>query len=139
MSAIGGPAVQAIPRSVTLQPGSTPTAPVATDISVGDLWVYSVEIEVPKGSAGLMGFALQYAGTQIIPWSTTASFVVADDYQHTFPIDAELGKGLKLVGYNQGAWAHTIYLRFLGVPIAAYSRGRVGAPIAPLDLSRLGA
>ena len=138
MPDVGGPSVQAIPRSVTLQPGSTPSAPVATDISLGDVWCYSVEVEVPKGTALLMGFALTYANTQIIPWSQTPSFITVDDYEHTFPIDAELGKGLALVGYNAGAWPHTVYMRFLAVPVASRAASAAAAPMPALDLSALG-
>lgn len=138
MSAIGAPDVQAYPFDITLQPGSTAAAPVTTAIGVADIWCYSVQIEVPKGPAGVMGFFLTYANTQIVPWSQSKHYLVVDDFDHTFPVNAELGKGLAMVGYNTGYWPHTVYFRFLGVPIAAYSAAQPQAPVAPVDLSALG-
>ena len=105
---------------------------------MGDVWCYSVEIEVPRGPSLMMGFALTYANTQIIPWSTSASYLIVDDYQHSFPIDAELGKGLALVGYNAGAWPHTVYMRFLAVPVSSRAASAAAAPMPALDLSALG-
>lgn len=136
--AVGGPDVQALPDNITVQPGSTAAAPVTTAINVGDIWCYSVDIEVPPGPGGQMGFYMTYANTQIVPWSQTPFFLVVDDFKHTFPVNAELGKGLAMVAYNTGYWPHTVYFRFLGVPIASYAAAQPQAPVAPVDLSALG-
>lgn len=138
MSSVGAPSVYAFPVNITFQPGSTPAAPVTTPINLGDIYCYSVEVEVLSGPGGLMGFYLSYASTPILPWGQTPTFLTVDNYQHTFPINAELGGSLACVGYNLGDWPHTAFLRFLGIPVAAYSANAPIAPVAELDLSGLG-
>lgn len=135
---IGSPEIQYLPFSFTFQPGSTPTAPVSVSPNIGDIWCYSIEVEVPIGPGGAMGFALTYANTQILPFSQAASYLVVDGYQKSFDVRTELGKSLQLVGYNTGYWPHTVYLRFAGIPIAAYQQQQPIPPASPLDLSQLG-
>lgn len=138
MSAIGLGAVHALPFNVTFQPGSTPAAPVTVAIPLGDVYAYSVEIEVPDGPSGNMGFYLLYAGVPIVPYAQTPTFLVVDDYEHTFPIAAELASSLNIVGYNTGYWPHTVYMRFLATPISAYAGNLIIPPTSQLDLSGLG-
>jgi hypothetical protein len=139
MSNVGGPVQQAIPYNVTVQPGSTPAAPVTTPIMLGDLWVYSVDFVVPPGPGGAMGFNLSYASSVILPWSpvqqigSNTNFFIVDDWVENVMVDAEISQGLAFVGYNQGAWPHTVYMRFNATPISAYGIG-VQAPVAPVVL-----
>lgn len=140
MSNIGGPAQQAIPFNVTVAPGSTAAVPVTTAITLGDLWVYSVDFVVPPGPGGAMGFNLSYGGGPILPWSpisqsgANTDFFIVDNWTENVVVDAEIGASLTFVAYNTGFWPHTVYMRFNATPIVAYSVNSQ-APIAPLDLS----
>lgn len=136
MAAVGGPLIRAYQVSVTVATGSTSAAPVTTPIVIDDIYCYSVEVEVPDGPAGLMGFYIQYASTQIVPWGPNGTYLRVDDYEHTYPVEAELGKSLAVVAYNTGAWPHTIYMRFLGTPIGAYQASQPVAPVTPIDFGQ---
>lgn len=138
MSAVGGPTIQAIQVACTFPKGSTFANQHVIPIDIGDVWCYSVEVQIPDGPKGNLAIALQYAGTQIVPWGVEGGFLQADNYEKSFPVDAELGQGLQLVGFNTGNFDHTAFLRFLVVPIAAYGAGVAAAPAPALDLSGLG-
>lgn len=138
MSAIGGPQIQPVQVACTFNTGTTFNNQQTIPINIGNVWCHSVEVQVPDGPKGNLAFALQYAGTQIIPWGVSGGFLQVDNYENTFAVDAELGKGLQAVGFNTGNFKHTVFMRFLVVPISAYLAGSVKAPVAPLDLSGLG-
>ena len=138
MGQVGAPVRQALPFTVTVPAGTQINAPAAFPLAIGDSWVYSIEVEVPKGSGGAMGFNIAYAGTQIIPWSTPVTWLVVENYRNTFQVDAEMGNGLVLKAYNTGYWNHQIFLRVNATPISAYLGGQAQAPVAPLDLSSIG-
>lgn len=140
MSNVGGPLLQAIPYNAVVAPGSTPAAPVTTQVVLGDLWVYSVDFVVPPGPGGAMGFNLSYGGTPILPWSplsqpgANTDFFIVDDWQENVVVDSEIGSSLTFIAYNTGFWPHTVYMRFNATPIAAYA-SNAQAPPALLDLS----
>ena len=138
MSAVGGPTIQAIQQQITIPPGTQQNAPQTTNIDLGGVWCYSVEVEVPSGPHGVMGFRIQYAGTQVVPWGVGGGWLVVDDYEKTYPWGAEVGSSLQVVGYNLGNFAHSVFLRFLATPIASYQSALVQAPQQALDLSGLG-
>lgn len=133
MSQVGSPQIQAIPFTVTVPGGTQINAPQTTALPLADMWVESIEVEVPPGPGGSMGFNLVYAGTQMIPFSQQTSWLIVDNYQHSFPVSSQMGKGLQVVAYNIGFWNHSIYLRVLGTPISAYLAGAAQAPPAPID------
>lgn len=123
---------------LTVAPGSTPSAPSVQTISLGDIWCYSVDVLIPPGPLGTVGFYLQYANLPIVPFAQTPTFLVADDYSHTFELDTEIGASLELVAYNQGFWPHTLYFTFNGVPVVSYGLTQPQPPAQALDLSTLG-
>lgn len=135
MSNVGASQLQVLPYTVTFQPGTTPAAPVSNVLALPDTWVETIEILVPNGPGGQMGFALFYAGTQILPWSQTTSWLTVDNWDHAFDIDSEWSTSFTVKGYNQGAWPHSVYLRILGLPISAYQSASATAPVAEIPLT----
>jgi len=95
--------------------------------------VTQVNVKVPPGPRGLMGFKLGAAGTAVIP-AISGSWVVTDNEQIQWPLDNYIDSGAwQAFGYNLGQYAHTIYFTFYctvpGLAVAATS------PI--IDLSTL--
>lgn len=138
MTSVGSPQVLTFPVNVTTPINTAIATPLTTPINMGDVYCYSVEVFIPPGPVGDMGFYLTNAGLQILPWSQQLSWFVADNYDHTFPMGLELGSSLSCVSYNTGGYPHTVYFRFLIEPIASYLAAPGGAPLAQLDLSGLG-
>lgn len=93
--------------------GTAKTAPVRVDMSFPPRQVDTVEIRVPPGPSGLVGFALQNSGVTIIPYQSDAFIVTAADYI-SWPLHGFVTSGSwQLLGYNTGTSDHAIYVRFL--------------------------
>lgn len=100
--------------AVTLAAGSTPGAPVSTQIGFPDRVVDWVEIDVPPGPKGTVGWYIASSGAQMVPWTATPPlYVVADDRQFHYDLTGQPTTGdWQLIGYNQGNFAHTIRVTF---------------------------
>jgi hypothetical protein len=76
-------------------------------------WIIeSVDLEVPPGPAGLMGFYLAISGTQWIPHSA-GQFIVWDDTKDTWYLtDQPTSYGWEMHGYNTDIYPHSVVVRF---------------------------
>lgn len=119
---------------VTIPPGTLPTAPQLTNLSMPARIVERLDIRIPPGPAGMMGFAIASAGQPFIPYNAGA-WIVADNESLSWPVEGYLESGAwQLRGYNTGLSPHTIYLTFLLRQISDTI-----APVAagPIDLAQL--
>ncbi len=120
--------------TVTLSPGSTPSAPVLTNLAIPPRVVDKITIRVPPGPSGAVGFAIAAAGTPIIP-QNAGQFIVADNEVIELPLVGYITSGAwQLLGYNQGAWPHSLQVRF---DLSLIGTNTVPAPIVPLEASVL--
>lgn len=99
-------------------------------MALGDSWLHRVQIDVPKGPNGALGLAVALNGVVIVPWASTATWLILDDDDLTFEVGTEVDRGLTVRSYNIGRWPHTAYFRFSYTPMV---RMNTGGPIA-LDL-----
>jgi hypothetical protein len=100
-------------------PANTPQNALATvAATIPMCTVDQVDIEVPPGPQGLMGFYLAMSGQQIIPMNP-GQFIVWDNYRDTWSLDDYPETGAwQVVGYNlDGAFAHEVVLRFHTDPL----------------------
>lgn len=97
-----------------LIPNSTPqSAPVTIDLAMPPRIVRTIQIIVPRGPSGLMGFAIGAAGQNVIPYNNGA-WIVSDDEKLSWDVDEQINSGAwQLQGYNTGQYDHTVYVRFL--------------------------
>lgn len=126
-------------RSFTavLATGSTPAAPVTTDMSFPARIVRRVDVFVPNGPNGEVGFALANSGQQIIPFNR-GEFVVTNDEKLSWDLTDYIDSGSwQFIGYNTGFYAHRIQVRFhLDLPTA---QSGVVTAVAPIDPALLNA
>lgn len=96
-----------------LIPAGTPiAAPVTVSLAFPPREVEAVEFRIPPGPSGNVGFALKFAGQQIIP-SVVPSWIIGDGEVLIWPLDGYGNSGAwALVGYNTGTFPHTIGVRF---------------------------
>lgn len=119
---------------VTIPANTAKTANFTSDLSFPDRAVEEIEIRVPPGPRGEVGFALGAAGQQIIPFQA-GQFIVTDDETIHWPLEDQHDSGSwTFFGYNTGQFPHTIEVRFL-LKVAT-STGQAQAPVAPLDLGQ---
>ena len=82
-------------------PANTAKAsPVTINLATGYWEIDSIDLEVPSGPAGLMGFQLWIGGGQWIPYEA-GEYIVWDDITYSWAMsDQPVGQQWSVVGYN---------------------------------------
>lgn len=113
--------------------GTLITAPVTVAFTMPTRLIESVEILVPPGCNGLVGFAIAAAGQPVIPYGA-GQWIIANGETIKWPIENQIQSGAwSLRGYNNGVYQHTLQVRFmLGLPVQPV------APLAPILPAALG-
>ncbi len=71
-----------------------------------------VEVIVPPGPSGLVGFRLRHSGQTVIPYSGT-NWVITDDEKLDWTLDGyPTGDRWTLQAYNTDIYQHTLYVRW---------------------------
>lgn len=101
-------------------PADTPfDTPVTIALEQANYEIESIDIQVPPGPSGLVGFYLALADTQWIPFEA-GEFIVWDDHIASYATENQIvNGGWNLVGYNGGAFDHTITITFHTNPIGS--------------------
>lgn len=99
--------------TATVPASTTKASPYTLDMTLLQLVVVSVDLEVPPGPEGLMGFYLALGGTQTIP-EDVGEWIIWDDTRAAWPLENQTTAGTwQLVGYNDDAVnAHNVVVRF---------------------------
>lgn len=96
----------------TIPPGTTKASPFSVKIPLPSEVVQLIDLDVPPGPAGLMGFYLAVSGQQMIPFEM-GEWLVWDDREKSWPVENfPTSATWSIVGYNLGVFAHTITVRF---------------------------
>lgn len=99
--------------TVTIPAGTLSSSPYSLTLDIGNRIVTRVEIRVPPGPLGNVGFAIQESGTTAIP-SNGATWIIANDESMVWDLNGFIESGRwGLIGYNTGAYNHSIYVRFI--------------------------
>lgn len=95
-------------------PAGTPIgAPVVLDCSFPPRIVDVIEVIVPPGPNGQVGFQVLNSQVPVIPYSA-ANWIVTSNEKIVWPLDNFINSGSWQVrGYNTGTQDHTVYFRFL--------------------------
>ncbi len=106
----------------------------AMSFPVGE--VVEVDILVPPGPRGQMGFALGAAGNPVYPY-TAGTWIITDDAKIVWQLEQAIDSGAwELFAYNLGTYDHTVYITFQTNPPAPPVTST--APIAALVGSTVG-
>ena len=116
--------------AVIIPAGTTKAAALAFNLAMPARVVEEVEIVVPPGPRGEVGFQLGSSGSQIIP-STPGQFVVTDDEIIHWPLEGQIDSGAwQMIAYNTGTFNHTIEVRFLVQLVQTLSAPLAFQPVA---------
>lgn len=105
-------AEQVIRATATIPAGVAQGDDVTLEIVLDNSDVLQVDLEVPPGPAGLMGF---YLSNNDAPWipRTPGEYFVWDDHHQSFPTaQYPTGAGWQVTGYNTGAYDHDVIVTF---------------------------
>lgn len=116
--------------AVTIPAGTLKSAPAVFPLEFLDRIVDQIQVKVPPGPRGEVGFQLGSGGLQIIP-QTQGQFFVTDDETLTYALEDQIDTGAwQMIAYNTGAFNHTLEVRFFLRPVTDPS---ASAPFAPID------
>ena len=94
--------------------GTAQASPVSLPLTFREMVIDRVDIVIPPGPSGLVGFFVAQSGNQIIPFNP-GQFIIADDKYFSWPLeDYPTGAKWTCVGYNTDIYPHTIQFHFLG-------------------------
>jgi hypothetical protein len=129
-------------------PASTVLAtPQTTDLTFQDGAVTEIEVVIPPGPSGLLGFQIHYSGQRIIPFRANTWFKT-DNEVIKWPLNGYPTTGRwQFVAYNTDIYSHIVQIRMLVdevsktpaalpplVPIAPGGEAEDSAPLLPEDI-----
>lgn len=97
------------------------TVPAQTPVSAGFSQVVTfparvvtqINVKVPPGPRGNMGFAIGTSGMPVIP-ADLGDFIVTDDEEIEYPLAGYWDSGSwEVFAFNTGNYPHTLFLTFL--------------------------
>lgn len=98
--------------NVTIPAGTLQSAPLETDLLMPPREVQSIEIKIPPGPRGQVGFQIGSGNVPIIP-RNSGGFIVTDDEVIEWDLDGQHDSGAwALIAYNTGQYAHSLRVRF---------------------------
>lgn len=107
------PADEVYAFAVTITAGTAIASPQVTGIPIPPRIVNVVEVVVPPGCSGLVGFQVGMAGVQIVPVNN-GGWIITDDEKIVFPVQGLPDSGAwQVIGYNLDIYDHTIQVRLL--------------------------
>ncbi len=94
-------------------PANTPiTSLYSKSLPLSLYEITRIDIRVPPGPAGLMGFYLALSGQQWIPFQA-GEYLVWDDHADSWPLSNQpTSNGWELYGYNTDEYDHSVFLVF---------------------------
>lgn len=102
-------------------------------MSFNDGVVQRVEIRVPPGPSGLLGFQLAHSEQVIIPYSAS-EWIVTDNEVISWPLeDYPVRDGWEMWTYNLDVYEHSVFVRFL----VSDDVGNIPLTIAPIVITPL--
>jgi hypothetical protein len=106
--------------TVTIPAGTAISAHFAASLAIPPRVVTQINVRVPPGPRGEVGFSIASGGVNIIP-VTSGDFIVTDNEDLIYPLEDTITSGAwQLLGYNTGSFDHTlrVYLFCDLVPLA---------------------
>lgn len=98
---------------VTIPPGTPQLTPFRQQLTMPVRKIDTIEVVVPPGPSGLMGFAITMGGINVMPIQPN-QYLVTDDQKISWPLaNLPTSGAWELSGYNTDVWPHAVYVWFL--------------------------
>lgn len=111
--------------TLTIPAGTTSAAPAILDTLMPPRTVTGIEIVVPPGVNGVVGFQVLNSHLPVIPYGSDA-WIIANGEIINWPLEGFINSGSwQLAGYNTGVNDHSLLFRFLVdfIPLPAAAVG----------------
>lgn len=105
-------AVYVIPFTVVIPAGTTAAEPYTQELALDNWSIERIDLEVPSGPAGLMGFQVYNNGVPWIPYGADEWLVWDNVKEFYYMTDQPTGSGWAIAGYNTGFYDHSVTTRW---------------------------
>lgn len=96
---------------VTCPLGTAIATPQTTSLVMDDGELVRLEVTVPSGPSGFMGFRFRHSQQVVIPYKGS-NWIITDDEKLSWDLHGyPTGSAWSIQMYNTDIWAHTVYLR----------------------------
>jgi hypothetical protein len=103
--------------SATIPAGTAIDSPVSIPLEQANYEIEQIDVQVPPGPNGLMGFYIALGDTPWLPFEA-GEWIVLNDRTEEWPTENQVvNGGWNVVGYNLGQYDHTVTVRFHTNPI----------------------
>lgn len=120
-------------RQVTVPAGTTKAAPATFNVSFPPMTVAEIDVLVPPGSNGTLGFQIASSGIQVIPWNA-GEWIVTNNERLAWPTEGYPDSGdWQVIAYNTGMYDHSLWVRFSLSPVAVAVAGPVVVDLGALS------
>lgn len=122
--------------TVTVPSGTALSTPQTTSMGMNPGIVERIEILVPPGPSGLVGFQVRHSGDTVIPHDST-KWIISDNERIDWRVEGyPEGNAWAFRAYNTDVYNHTFYLRFHVNETQRSSGDRITlVPIPPLSFA----
>ena len=94
--------------TVTIPAGTAISAGFSASLAIPPRVVTQINVRVPPGPRGEVGFAIASGGVNIIP-VTSGDFIVTDDEDLVYPLTDTITSGAwQMLAYNTGSYPHSL-------------------------------
>lgn len=106
-------AERVLPFTVTVPANTAIVAPALFPFQFPSARVERIDVRIPPGPSGTVGFAIQYGGGNFIP-DTNGTWIIADNERIEWPLEgAPDGGNWSISAYNTDVLDHSLYFFFL--------------------------
>lgn len=99
-------------KTCVIPGATTPASPLTFPMSFQPSDVERIDVRIPPGPSGLVGFYIGNGGAQFIP-EGNGNWIVADNDFFQWPLSNAPNNGnWSIVAYNTDVISHTIYVMF---------------------------
>lgn len=115
---------------ITIARFTLETSPTDTALNFLPGTVDQIQIMIPPGPSGRVGFAIFHSNQQVIPFAD-GEFIIADGEVLTWPIERfPVNRGWVVRAFNEDAFEHTLFFRLLVTDqLPGDQEGGAGAPV----------
>lgn len=127
-------AVEVRDFTVTIPAGTAVSAHFTASLAFPARVVTQINVRVPPGPRGEVGFAIGTGGLNVLPYDP-GTFIVTDDEDLTYVLEETITSGAwQLLGYNTGSFDHTLRIYFsCDLVQSSAAGGAAGIPAGSLS------
>lgn len=124
-------------NTVTVPAGTTAAAPLTVPMAMPPRRVEALQVVVPPGQNGVVGWAVLVGGVRVIPYSSDL-WIITSGENITWPLENYPDAGSWSVqAYNTGTVDHALYFRWLVKYVQAELPGRGPLLLDESDINAL--